>query len=127
MQTVDARKLVAMLVAAYPAWKPAEETQRLYAGFLEQLDYDSAREVLREIIESPREFVPSVGLIISKARERMRIAERDRRLAVPRKCKPGEVRYDPKGRRFVADANGDLRFEESNEPKEDLNSTRRAS
>src|ERR1700720_1480190 len=127
MQTVEALKLVAMLVAAYPSWKPTEETQRLYAGFLEQLDYDATREVLREMIESPREFVPPVGLIMSRARERMRIAERDRQLAVPRKYKPGEVRYDPKGRRFVADANGDLRFEQSDEPVEDLKSTRRAS
>jgi len=91
MQTVEALKLVAMLVAAYPSWKPTEETQRLYAGFLEQVDYDAAREVLREIIESPREFVPPVGLIISRARERMRIAERDRQLAVPRKYVLGEV------------------------------------
>jgi hypothetical protein len=127
MQTVEALKLVAMLVAAYPSWKPTEETQRLYAGFLEQLDYDATREVLREIIESPREFVPPVGLIISRARERMRIAERDRQLAVPRKYKPGEVRYDGKGRRFVADANGDLRFEQSSESVEDANSTRSAS
>lgn len=91
------------------------------------MDYDAAREVLREIIESPREFVPPVGLIMSRARERMRIAERDRQLAVPRKYKPGEVRYDGKGRRFVADANGDLRFEQSSESVEDSNSTRRAS
>ena len=127
MQSVEALKLVAMLVAAYPSWKPTEETQRLYAGFLEQVDYDAAREVLREIIESPREFVPPVGLIISRTRERMRIAERDRRLAVPPKCEPGEVRYTPKGRRYVADANGDLRFEPSSDSMEDLNSTRRAS
>ena len=127
MRTVEARKLVAMLVAAYPAWKPTEDTQRFYAGFLEQLDYDPAREALREIIESPREFAPSVGLIISRAREKMRIAERDRRLAVPQKCKPGEIRYDPKGRKYVADANGDLRLEQSNEPTEDLSSAQRAS
>jgi hypothetical protein len=116
-----------MLIAAYPSWKSTEETQRLYAGFIEQLDYDVAREVLREIIESPREFVPPVGLIVSRAHEKMRIVERDRRLAVPRKYKPGEVRYDPKGRRYVADANGDLRFVQSDETTEDLNNRRRAS
>jgi hypothetical protein len=91
------------------------------------LDTEVAREVLREIIESPREFSPSVGLIISKARERMRIAERDRQLAIARKYEPGEVRYDPKGRKYVADANGDLRFVQVEEAMEDLNSTRRAS
>jgi hypothetical protein len=116
-----------MLIAAYPSWKPKEETQRLYAGFIEQLDYDVAREVLREIIESPREFVPPVGLIISRAHEKMRIIERDRRLAVPVKREPGEVRYDPKGRRYVADTNGDLRLVQSDETTEDLSSTRRAS
>jgi hypothetical protein len=116
-----------MVIAAYPSWKPTEETQRLYAGFIEQLDYDVAREVLREIIESPREFVPPVGLIISKAHERMRIIERDRRLAVPRKYEPGEIRYDPKGRKYVANANGDLSFVPSDEKTEDLSSTRRAS
>lgn len=104
-----------------------EETQRFYAGFLEQLDADVAREVLREIIESPREFAPPVGLIIARACERMRIAERDRRLAVPRKYDPGEVRYDPKGRQYVADANGDLRIEPSSEPMEELKRARRPS
>jgi hypothetical protein len=116
-----------MLIAAYPSWKPTEETQRLYAGFIEQLDYDVAREVLREIIESPREFVPPVGLIISRANEKMRILERDRRLAVARKYKPGEVCYDPKGRRYMADTNGDLRFVRSDGTSEDLSSKRRAS
>ena len=86
-----------------------------------------AREVLREIIESPREFVPPVGMIISRGHEKMRIIERNRRLAVPRKYKPGEVCYDPKGRRYVADANGDLRFVQSDETTEDLSNTRRAS
>ena len=127
MQRIEALNLVTMLIAAYPGWKPLEETQRLYAGFIEQLDYDVAREVLREIIESPREFVPPVGLIISRAHEKMRIIERDRRLAVPRKYKPGEVCYDPKGRRYVADATGDLRFVQSDETTEDFSSNRRAS
>jgi hypothetical protein len=58
---------MAMLIAAYPSWRSTEETQRLYAGFIDQLDYDDAREVLREIIESTQEFVPPVGLIISRA------------------------------------------------------------
>ena len=80
MQRIEALNLVAMLIAAYPSWKPTEETQRLYAGFIEQLDYDVAREVLRGIIESPREFVAPVGLIISRAHEKMRIIERDRQL-----------------------------------------------
>ena len=127
MQRIAALNLVAMLIAAYPSWKPKEETQRLYAGFIEQLNYDVAREVLREIIESPRDFVPPVGLIISRAHEKMRIIERDRRLAVPRKYKPGEVCYDPKGRRYVADATGDLRFVQSDETTEDFSSNRRAS
>jgi hypothetical protein len=126
MQRIEALNLVAMLIAAYPSWKPTEETQRLYAGFIEQLDYDVAREVLRGIIESPREFVAPVGLIISRAHEKMRIIERDRQLTVPRKYKPGDVCYDPKGRRYVADANGDLRFVQSDKT-EDLSSTRRAS
>ena len=127
MQRIAALNLVAMLIAAYPSWKPTEETQRLYAGFIEQLDYDVAREVLREIIESPREFVPPVGLIISRGHEKMRTIERDRRLAVPRKYKPGEVRYDPKGRRYVADTNGDLRFVQSDDATEDSRKSRRAS
>jgi Loader and inhibitor of phage G40P len=127
MQRIEALNLVAMLIAAYPSWKSTEETQRLYAGFIEQLDYDVAREALREVIESPRDFVPPVGLIVSRALEKMRIVERDRRLAVPRKYKPGEVRYDPKGRRYVADANGDLRFVQSDETTEDLSNRQRAS
>ena len=110
MQAVEALRLVAMLVAAYPASKLPEETQRLYARLFEQLDYDVACEVLREIIESPREFVPPSGLIVTKVRERTGIAERDRQFALPRKYEPGEVRYSPKGRRFVADANDDLRL-----------------
>jgi hypothetical protein len=127
MQRIEALNLVAMLIAAYPSWKSTEETQRLYAGFIEQLDYNVAREVLREIIESPREFVSPVGLIVSRAHEKMRIIERDHRLAVPRKYKPGEVRYDPKGRRYVADTNGDLRFVQSDEATEDLRKSRQAS
>jgi hypothetical protein len=50
----------------------------------------------------------------------MRIVQRDRRLALLRKYKPGEVRYDPKDRRYVADTNGDLRFVQSDETTEDL-------
>ena len=79
--------------------KATEETLRLYAGSLEQLDYSVTCEVLKEIIESPREFAPPVSKIVSIVRARMEIAERDRRLALPRKYQPGEIRYDPKGRR----------------------------
>jgi hypothetical protein len=114
-------------VAAYPAWKPPEETQRLYAGFLEPLDFDATFEVVKEIIESPRLFAPPVGVIISSAREKMRLAELDRRLSVPRKYTPGEVRHSGKGQKFVADANGDLRPEPSSARSEDLNTRSRAS
>jgi len=68
--------------------------------------------VVKEILESPREFAPSVGKIITNARAKMEIAERDRRLAIPRKYQPGEIRYDPKGRGYVADHNGDLKPQE---------------
>jgi hypothetical protein len=126
METIEARKLMAMLVAGYPGWKATEETLRLYAGSLEPLDYSVTCEVLKSIIESPREFAPPIGLITSNVRARMEIAERDRRLALPCKHPPGEVRYDPKGRKYVADTWGDLRLERPSEPMEDLNSTRRA-
>ncbi|MDO8431333.1 MAG: hypothetical protein Q7S58_02880 [Candidatus Binatus sp.] len=98
---------------------------RLYAGTVEQLDFEATFEVVKEIIESPAKFAPSVGEIVTKARARMEIAERDRRLAMPCKHTPGEVRYDPKGRKYVADENGDLQLREV--PDEILNTGRRAS
>ncbi len=67
MSEVEAKRITALLIAAYPAWKPSEATMQLYERLLRPLAAALAERVVLEIIRSPREFAPPVGLICDRA------------------------------------------------------------
>jgi hypothetical protein len=61
--------LIAVIVAAYPTWRPIEPTVRLYAKMLEPLPTELAERAVLEIIDSPGAFAPSIGDIRDHARK----------------------------------------------------------
>jgi hypothetical protein len=63
MTTLEAMEIVAMLTAAYPSWKPTEASLRLYAKLLEPLDADFSKPAVMELLYSPREFAPPIGVL----------------------------------------------------------------
>lgn len=63
MTTLEAMEIVAMLTAAYPNWKPTEASLRLYAKLLEPLEADVAKPAVMEMLYSPREFAPPIGVL----------------------------------------------------------------
>ena len=64
MTNIEASKIVAMLMAAYPNWKPTEDGLRLYAKLLEPFDGELAKGAVMTLLYSPREFAPPVGVIV---------------------------------------------------------------
>jgi len=67
MTEVQAKRIVTLLVAAYPAWKPSEATMQLYERLMRPLDAVLVERAAMEIIRSPREFAPPVGAICYRA------------------------------------------------------------
>ena len=67
MTHAGALDIVAILTAAYPNWKPTEQTQRLYAEILLPARADLVKRAVMEIIRSDREFAPPVGVICAAA------------------------------------------------------------
>jgi hypothetical protein len=63
MTEVEAKRIITLLVAAYPAWKPSEATMQLYERLLRPLAAALAEQAVLEIIRTPREFAPPVGAI----------------------------------------------------------------
>ena len=63
MTELEATKIVAMLTAAYPSWKPTKEGLQLYAKLLEPFDAEAANRTVMEILYSPREFAPPIGVL----------------------------------------------------------------
>jgi hypothetical protein len=66
MSEVEAKRITTLLVAAYPAWRPSEATMQLYERVLRPLSAALAEQAVLEIIHSPREFAPPVGLICER-------------------------------------------------------------
>jgi hypothetical protein len=97
-----------MLAAGYPAWRASEETLALYESVLMPCDAGTVERVVLEIIRSPREFPPPVGLIYSIAEE---IEEDYRRLEAERnrRWQPGLIGYTPSGQRMQAGEDGLMR------------------
>ena len=68
MERTDALKIVAMLTAAYPAWRPTRETVELYAEMIQSLPKEAVQQAVMGIIRNDqREFAPPVSLIIRGA------------------------------------------------------------
>jgi hypothetical protein len=67
MTEVEAKRITILLVAAYPAWKPSEATMQLYERVLRPLSAALAEQAVLQIIRSPREFAPPVGVICERA------------------------------------------------------------
>jgi hypothetical protein len=67
MTEVEGKRIVALLVAAYPAWKPSEATMQLYERLLRPLEAGLAEAAVLRIIRTPREFAPPVGSICYQA------------------------------------------------------------
>ena len=109
MNETDSYKLVALIVAAYPNWKPTEETQRLYAGYLRDYPLDVTAEQIDSIIKSSRDFAPPVGLVITKVESVLEDRERQARFSLPRKYPVGELRVSAHGVYYCADENGDMK------------------
>jgi hypothetical protein len=66
---VEAKRIIAMLVAAYPAWKPGERRPRCNSTerLLPPLSAGVAEQAVRQIIRTPREFAAPVGAICDQA------------------------------------------------------------
>ncbi len=62
MTRVEALKLVAMLVAAYPAAQVSEHTAELYAGMLLDLEFAAAQQAIARLIATEK-FLPTVAEI----------------------------------------------------------------
>ncbi|HZY58940.1 MAG TPA: hypothetical protein VFE56_04205 [Candidatus Binataceae bacterium] len=67
MSEVEAKRITALLIAAYPGWKPSEATMQLYERLLRPFAGALAERAVAEIIRSPREFAPPVGVICDRA------------------------------------------------------------
>jgi hypothetical protein len=67
MSEVQAKRITALLIAAYPGWKPSEATMQLYERLLRPLAAVLAERAVLEIIRSPRVFAPPVGVICDRA------------------------------------------------------------
>ncbi len=67
MEASRAAELVAMITAAFPAWKPTLETVKLYAKLLEPVPLEIGQQAIMELLSEPREFAPAVGVIIDRA------------------------------------------------------------
>ncbi len=104
-----------MLTAAYPSWASGEETFRLYQIFLQELDARDGRAAVMEIIRSPREFAPPVGILLDlgKQFERRRLEHEFWR---ERWYEPGSIAYTPDGQRCAADADGHMQPAPEPEP-----------
>jgi hypothetical protein len=60
---LESTKIVMMLTAAYPSWKPGKESLQLYAKLLEPFDGDLGKKTVMEMLYSPREFAPPIGVV----------------------------------------------------------------
>jgi hypothetical protein len=67
MTEIESKRIIALLVAAYPAWKPSEATMQLYERLLRPLEAALGEEAVLQIIRTPREFAPAVGFICYQA------------------------------------------------------------
>jgi hypothetical protein len=74
MEKLEARRIVAMLVAGYPNWHPTEEGLDLYERMILQMPGELVERAVMEIIKSPREFAPPIGVVLETATQ---IAMRD--------------------------------------------------
>jgi hypothetical protein len=77
MERLEALKIVAMLVAGYPGWRPSDETEELYATLLQPMPAEAVKTAVLDILRSRREFAPPVGVIIQAA-TRLELARADR-------------------------------------------------
>ena len=66
MVEVEAKKLVAILLAAFPSNKASSATVQLYIEMLRDLDFDAANQAVLSIIASSR-FFPTVAEIRTAA------------------------------------------------------------
>jgi hypothetical protein len=66
MNDFEAKRITALLAAAYPSWRPTEATLQLYERILRPLPTPLAERAVLEFIHSPREFAPPAGAICSR-------------------------------------------------------------
>jgi hypothetical protein len=67
MEKNEAVRIVTMLAASYPNWKPPKETLELYVSLLQPLPAEPTEEAVMQILRSDREFAPPVGVVIQNA------------------------------------------------------------
>ena len=67
MNKDDALKIIAMLAAGYPNWKPTDETVELYVMMIEPMPAEPAKQAVMEILRSGERFAPPVGVLIQTA------------------------------------------------------------
>ncbi len=63
MTELEALEIVGMITAGYPSWKPTKESLRLYAKLLEPFEEGLTKATVMEILYSPREFAPPIGVL----------------------------------------------------------------
>jgi hypothetical protein len=66
MSEVEGKRILAILAAAYPNWRPSEITLQLYERILRPLPAVLAERALLETIHSGREFAPPVGALCER-------------------------------------------------------------
>lgn len=82
MTRSQAAQLVTMLVSAYPQWNPDRTRVELYVARIAEFDFEAGRRAIEDIIDLPREWPPSLGLIATQIRA-IQWRLRDERKALP--------------------------------------------
>lgn len=68
MMDYESAEVVAMLIAAFPSWKPSHATTLVYQSELEDLDYSVAKASVRHLIRTSR-FCPTIAELREAALE----------------------------------------------------------
>jgi hypothetical protein len=63
----ETAEICMMLAAAFPAWRPTEQTFRTYGAVLEPLPVQAVRGATLQLLREDREFAPSAGTIYALA------------------------------------------------------------
>lgn len=66
MSEVEGKRIVAILAAAYPNWRPSETSLQLYERILRPLPAPLAERAVLEVIHSGREFAPPAGALCER-------------------------------------------------------------
>jgi hypothetical protein len=67
MNELQAHKIIAMVAAAFPNWRPDRSTRSLFRRAIEPMEAALAEEACKRALISDREFAPSIGWLWREA------------------------------------------------------------